>query len=169
MQLSYAPIPLTGNTQSGNTIGGGQPPTWTSIFSQLLNGVQPATVPQTTVPQTTAQTGLSPTLSPAYATSFLNVLNTLLAHPDLEDIKIVCTDEEIAQLKVVKFQDFKNSDACKTTECNICLEEYVDDDDLMLLNCKHYFHEKCVKHWLEEDSNKCPLCREEVAKGKPLI
>ena len=35
------------------------------------------------------------------------------------------------------------------------------------LKCGHIFKEECIKEWLSESSNKCPVCREEVAKGKP--
>jgi len=168
LQLSYAQLPSSNlNNQSNSssvTEEGGQTSPWTTLFSQLMsNNIQPSVQGLTNLGSSNQGT------SQEYAQLFLNSLNNLITNPDLEDIKIVCTNEEVAQLKILKFQDFKNSDVCKTTDCNICLEEYDDNDDLMLLKCDHYFHEKCIKHWLLEDSNKCPLCREQVAKGKALI
>jgi E3 ubiquitin-protein ligase RNF13 len=33
-------------------------------------------------------------------------------------------------------------------ECAICLEDYVDEDELRILPCKHEFHIICIDSWL---------------------
>jgi len=43
--------------------------------------------------------------------------------------------------------------------CLICLDDYVPEDDLRLLNCKHAFHKSCVDQWLQTGKNNCPACR----------
>lgn len=43
--------------------------------------------------------------------------------------------------------------------CLICLDDYVPDDDLRVLSCKHAFHQGCVDKWLQTGRNNCPACR----------
>lgn len=45
--------------------------------------------------------------------------------------------------------------------CCICYEDYEQKDKLMLLPCKHYYHEYCIKRWLQQN-NTCPKCRVHV-------
>ncbi|XP_020090521.1 probable E3 ubiquitin-protein ligase HIP1 [Ananas comosus] len=42
--------------------------------------------------------------------------------------------------------------------CCICREEYVDGEDLGLLDCGHDFHTACIKQWLMV-KNLCPICK----------
>jgi len=48
----------------------------------------------------------------------------------------------------------------KKFNCPICFEE--DKNDGIILSCEHVFCYNCLKHWLIEKSNSCPLCRENV-------
>jgi len=43
--------------------------------------------------------------------------------------------------------------------CVICLCEFENGDDLMVLPCLHEFHAECVKPWLLKKSSKCPICK----------
>tara|TARA_B100002051_G_C16739583_1_gene643382 strand:+ start:675 stop:1127 length:453 start_codon:yes stop_codon:yes gene_type:complete len=46
-------------------------------------------------------------------------------------------------------------------ECPVCLEKYNEYEELIELDCNHYYHEKCIKDWLKNNRN-CPMCREGV-------
>lgn len=47
-------------------------------------------------------------------------------------------------------------------KCPICLEDYVDGDQLMVLpNCKHKYHSKCIIQWLRLRGD-CPICRRRI-------
>ncbi|KAL5204083.1 hypothetical protein ABZP36_008954 [Zizania latifolia] len=46
------------------------------------------------------------------------------------------------------------------TECVICIEEFEEGDDLLVMPCAsgHRFHDKCLAEWLARNRS-CPLCR----------
>lgn len=44
-------------------------------------------------------------------------------------------------------------------KCSICLEKYVPlKSRVLVLDCKHFFHEKCLSNWLINFKRSCPLC-----------
>ncbi|RCK62678.1 hypothetical protein Cantr_09280 [Candida viswanathii] len=44
-------------------------------------------------------------------------------------------------------------------KCSICLEKYVPlKSKVLVLDCKHFFHEKCLSNWLINFKRSCPLC-----------
>lgn len=46
--------------------------------------------------------------------------------------------------------------------CTICLHSIcLDKEILYITTCKHFFHEKCFKQWVDTKPN-CPVCREEI-------
>ena len=43
-------------------------------------------------------------------------------------------------------------------DCPICMEKL--EGKLGHLSCNHYFHEKCLKKWIDTSpNNDCPICR----------
>ena len=46
----------------------------------------------------------------------------------------------------------------KENKCSICLEEYIENNDIIKLNCEHQYHKECIKEWLKINNN-CPQCR----------
>lgn len=44
--------------------------------------------------------------------------------------------------------------------CVICLKEYIAEDMIGTLRCKHSYHDVCIKKWLTKTIKKdCPMCR----------
>lgn len=118
-----------------------------------------------------------------------NIINTFqefLLERDLqdaEDVKVVLTKEQFDNLKKINTSDeiIKNYNK----SCYICIEDFLNTQDntqdttqdtqeikiddcntkeisknvLVLTQCKHLFHENCIKTWLTEQSSKCPVCR----------
>jgi hypothetical protein len=51
-----------------------------------------------------------------------------------------------------------------TPNCTICLEGFANNKEVVKLYCKHVFHYKCLKDWLEKIllDPKCPICNDHV-------
>jgi hypothetical protein len=101
----------------------------------------------------------------------INIFDEYADLPDLipnnlyqEDVKIVLNDEQFNNLLHITHEEINNDESC---ECLICMDEFNKEDDIIKTNCKHLFHKNCIKTWLCEESNKCPICRIEIEKGIP--
>lgn len=42
--------------------------------------------------------------------------------------------------------------------CSICLEEFIQKENIITLECSHYYHQKCIIDWFKKETT-CPLCR----------
>ena len=81
-----------------------------------------------------------------------------------DDVLVVGNKQDINNLEKIKYSETSK----KNKECSICLEELKDDDLVLFIKCEHNFHFKCLMKWLKDYSNKCPICRNEVAKSRYL-
>jgi hypothetical protein len=108
-------------------------------------------------------------------TSYSNVLNNLMGgfsrsgtnYNLNEDVKMILTDDEINKLKVMKKSEILDLNRTEQHNCTVCLDEIKHEEDVIFLDCNHFFHKKCIETWFKNCSNKCPICRVEVAKGVP--
>jgi hypothetical protein len=82
-----------------------------------------------------------------------------------ENIITALTDDEFNNLEKINYNDNNNLDK---NNCNICLNIFDNNEKIIKLKCSHYYHIKCIEIWLKKHSNKCPMCRIEVAKGTPI-
>ncbi|GJN28469.1 hypothetical protein PR202_gb16597 [Eleusine coracana subsp. coracana] len=72
---------------------------------------------------------------------------------------------ELRKIPVVEYETSKDGggggvhDDDTSTECAICLGEFVDGEKVRLLpRCRHGFHVGCIDAWLAAHSS-CPICR----------
>ena len=79
---------------------------------------------------------------------------------NLEDVKVTLTEQQFDSLFSEKLTD-KNIHNY-TCECNICMDEYVVDDVIVKLDCKHVFHKACIRNWLCNERVTCPVCRKDT-------
>lgn len=79
---------------------------------------------------------------------------------EFEDVKITLSEDEFNKLNRITITE-KNKENFNNN-CNICLDEFNVEDNIILLDCKHYFHVNCIEKWLMEQSTKCPVCRKSV-------
>eukprot|EP01084_Bolivina_argentea_P041234 76088_1 len=56
----------------------------------------------------------------------------------------------------------KSNNVDPVDQCRICLEYYIDGDDLRILPCFHIYHKECVDTWLTKMSSKCPICKTSI-------
>ena len=45
----------------------------------------------------------------------------------------------------------------ESKSCSICLEAYNAEDELVILHCRHAFHDTCLQNW---NKKTCPQCRQ---------
>jgi hypothetical protein len=60
-----------------------------------------------------------------------------------------------------KYSELNESEKnMELVDCQICQTQYESEDEVIILpECNHYFHSDCIKKWLLEYDNTCPLCR----------
>ena len=46
-------------------------------------------------------------------------------------------------------------------KCLICLDEFINNQDSIILPCIHIFHSNCIKKWMKRE-NFCPLCKNKI-------
>ena len=77
---------------------------------------------------------------------------------NLEDVKVTLSEEEFDKLEIPK-----DISLLQNKQCNICLDDFSEDDfnakTLIKLKCNHIYHRCCLKTWLTKQSTKCPVCR----------
>jgi hypothetical protein len=81
---------------------------------------------------------------------------------NLEDVNVLLTDDTFNNLERVNFIDL---DEETSKECLICIDSFEENDELVKIKCNHIFHCHCIKSWLCNESNKCPVCRIDIEKG----
>ena len=65
---------------------------------------------------------------------------------------------KILKTKTIKTEDMKTL----LNQCSICLEPFILQDKVIILKCKHGYHEDCIKHWFESENQTCPMCRANI-------
>jgi len=66
-------------------------------------------------------------------------------------------DDIIQTLPISKIHDI-NKLAEDKKRCSICLENYKNGDDSIILPCIHIFHSECIKKWMKKNGT-CPICK----------
>jgi len=61
------------------------------------------------------------------------------------------------QVNTKKFSETKK----KHTTCTICQDDFSYEDEVSILECNHYFHEKCISEW-GKYKPECPNCQKSI-------
>jgi hypothetical protein len=73
---------------------------------------------------------------------------------DMEDVPIV-PSEAVVEDTLIPQEDQESVDLC-----TIC-QETMGENCSMLRNCKHVFHDQCIRQWFST-SPRCPVCRNDI-------
>ncbi|KAM3139735.1 hypothetical protein pb186bvf_008193 [Paramecium bursaria] len=65
------------------------------------------------------------------------------------------------QLPQIKYVHNENFDE-ENKKCSVCQEHFQLNDKLTLLPCTHRYHTECIKTWLLEQTDFCPICRTKI-------
>ena len=68
--------------------------------------------------------------------------------------------EETQCLPMRKYRPKKET----SDNCVICVDEFIEEDQVRVLPCNHVFHPQCIDEWLVNHSSLCPLCKKEVSR-----
>ncbi|KAJ6638279.1 E3 ubiquitin-protein ligase Iruka [Pseudolycoriella hygida] len=65
-----------------------------------------------------------------------------------------------AQMQAIPKVTIAEKQFALRTQCAVCFCYFVSDEiDIRKLPCNHFYHEKCIFPWLQENAS-CPTCRE---------
>jgi RING finger family protein len=73
-----------------------------------------------------------------------------------------------SSLDALPHRSFNLNGRLETPACTICLNTYEQGDDLVHLECDHYFHKRCARRWLKKNAT-CPVCRQRVVTVINLV
>jgi hypothetical protein len=75
-------------------------------------------------------------------------------------VRVGLPPETVAALTAVEFRKQENDGEGES--CTVCLERYGDGEKVVQLPCSHILHRHCAAD-LFNTTNRCPVCRREVA------
>ena len=77
--------------------------------------------------------------------------------------KYIISDEGKEKLVYLRYpgKEIMNM-ICDNQECAITQEPFKEEDNIVILPCRHGYMEDDILRWLEEESASCPICRHEL-------
>ena len=70
--------------------------------------------------------------------------------------------DEIIDFPIINYENFEDK-SNYDTKCTICLDEFENESNISLTECRHIFHTDCIKEWVRY-KKECPVCRNEIKK-----
>ena len=52
-----------------------------------------------------------------------------------------------------------NPERVTNESCSFCLDDYGANDQLLILNCRHGYHQTCMFEFLDKHGTSCPICK----------
>ena len=71
------------------------------------------------------------------------------------------TKEKIENLPIMSYVMRNRDGEGEEPKCMVCMEEFLETENLRVLTCFHKYHVACIDQWLKM-KNFCPICKEAV-------
>ena len=92
--------------------------------------------------------------------------NHAIEQNNLESVIKVHTDDKKLLVPLVfenvAYHSFMSLRQGGDTTCSTCLEDFKENEEISILQCKHYFHTSCAIKWLSENKSACSLCKRHI-------
>ena len=98
---------------------------------------------------------------PTENNNIFNLINNII-DPIITGEDIVCTLNDEDKDKLNKYKLTIKLEQ----KCGICLDEMIEENEVISLSCEHTYHSGCINEYLEKYNYKCPNCRKEIGKPK---
>ncbi|CAG8447168.1 3096_t:CDS:2 [Cetraspora pellucida] len=90
------------------------------------------------------------------STGFDNIISQLMEQQAGRQAPPPATEDIINNLPKTKIT--KKQVAEEQLGCPVCKDEFIVDEEVLILPCTHSFHKDCIAQWLKV-SGTCPVCR----------
>ena len=96
--------------------------------------------------------------------SFLFIAISLIISMPLlaQSIRGLWSQEPVVVKPKINIQKsvYKEVEMCENARaqntCVICLQDYLEEEEIGVLSCAHYYHYNCICKWCKQDSS-CPM------------
>ena len=122
-----------------------------------------------------------------FSSGFLQSILSTIMTPIQEDVIVPLSNHSINNLnnnnkysyeEFIKILNEENLEI--DPACSICQTSFDDEiinygdnlckkDNIIRLDCEHYFHASCINRWLTDYNHTCPICKSECGETDPKI
>jgi E3 ubiquitin-protein ligase RNF115/126 len=96
-----------------------------------------------------------------YNRNLENIINQILMNDNNKYGNPPASQNSVDKLDHFKITEQKLKDFGFENSCPVCKDEFVVNEECLLMPCEHHFHKDCLIPWLKE-RNSCPICRYEL-------
>ena len=96
-----------------------------------------------------------------YNRNIENIINQIMMNDNNKYGNPPASQSAVDKLEKCKISQKKLKEFGFENSCPVCKEEFIVNEECLLMPCEHHFHKDCLVPWLKE-RNSCPVCRYEL-------
>ena len=96
-----------------------------------------------------------------YNRNIEQIINQLLINDNSNHGNPPASKSAVDKLVKCKITEKKLREFGFENSCPICKDEFIINEECLLMPCEHHFHNNCLIPWLKQ-RNSCPVCRYEL-------